>query len=352
MTCETCNDTHVMPLGERMVPCTRCPTPCGSCRGGSAYCATTPCLCRCHAPSPTDIREHIDLSRRASAGMPAELAAPHVALADLCLSYFAALDAADACELTEEALIASSNRLTTAERRLRAALGLPDPDAKLTAALREVGAEHTPPGGWQDRVLAEVAADRSAHPGDLSDDDLAEVEKRYADKTPTRTCPVCGAVNWSLQAIGRGRETWAYRGSLSERHGGRAGNAQDWEHYRKSNLEVMSGDTRIAALLAEVRRRRAERNNAARQERVLAEVAGTDTVTLTFDRIELDTRLAGIERTLIRAGRIAEAHRCAIARDLAHPHSAGEAAALLLGLPSPYPDRAAGDRSLTIGGSR
>lgn len=264
MTRQTSNDTHVMALGERDAMCTRCPTPCESCRGGQGpYCATTPCLCSCHVPAPAQLREDIELSRRASAGMPAELAAPHVALADLGLAYFAALDAADACELTEEALTAAGELLDTAERQLRAALGLPhqldgidhhaervqqmsrrvsELEAERDAATPavealscEVGADHTPPSGWQERVLSEVAR---------------------------------------------------------------------------------------------------------------------DTVTLTLDRTELDSRLAGIERTLIRAGHVADAHRCAIARDPAHPHSAGEAAALLLGLPSPYPDRAAGDRSLTIGGDQ
>ena len=50
--CETCNDTHRMALGEREVPCTRCPVPCSACCGDaagftSAYCATTPCPCPC-----------------------------------------------------------------------------------------------------------------------------------------------------------------------------------------------------------------------------------------------------------------------------------------------------------------
>lgn len=48
--CEACNDTHRMRLGEREVPCTRCPTPCTLCRDGvSPYCANTPCSCSCHA---------------------------------------------------------------------------------------------------------------------------------------------------------------------------------------------------------------------------------------------------------------------------------------------------------------
>lgn len=52
--CDTCQDTHMMTLGERTVMCTRCPTPCESCRqryknaGPGAYCASTPCGCACH----------------------------------------------------------------------------------------------------------------------------------------------------------------------------------------------------------------------------------------------------------------------------------------------------------------
>jgi len=39
---------------DRIVMCTRCPTPCRSCAsdsGRGAYCATVPCLCLCHAAS-------------------------------------------------------------------------------------------------------------------------------------------------------------------------------------------------------------------------------------------------------------------------------------------------------------
>lgn len=48
--CSTCNDTHRMTLRDRDVMCTRCPTPCQGCRAGGtgAFCATTPCACRCH----------------------------------------------------------------------------------------------------------------------------------------------------------------------------------------------------------------------------------------------------------------------------------------------------------------
>lgn len=49
IVCSTCNDTHRMPLRDRVVQCTRCPSPCPRCRGNNtAYCRTTPCTCRCH----------------------------------------------------------------------------------------------------------------------------------------------------------------------------------------------------------------------------------------------------------------------------------------------------------------
>lgn len=46
--CETCNDSHRMSLGDRTVPCTRCPLPCIECGAGAAYCRATPCACACH----------------------------------------------------------------------------------------------------------------------------------------------------------------------------------------------------------------------------------------------------------------------------------------------------------------
>jgi hypothetical protein len=49
--CPRCNDSHLMELNEREVPCTLCPTPCDECRGRvrkSAYCEETPCSCECH----------------------------------------------------------------------------------------------------------------------------------------------------------------------------------------------------------------------------------------------------------------------------------------------------------------
>lgn len=49
-TCAHCNDTHRMSLGDREVPCTRCPRPCSLCctKHGGAYCRSAPCPCNCH----------------------------------------------------------------------------------------------------------------------------------------------------------------------------------------------------------------------------------------------------------------------------------------------------------------
>lgn len=52
--CEVCNDTHMMPYGERRVMCTYCPVPCRKCAcdsGRGAFCETTPCDCDCHRRS-------------------------------------------------------------------------------------------------------------------------------------------------------------------------------------------------------------------------------------------------------------------------------------------------------------
>jgi hypothetical protein len=84
-TCSVCNDTHVMPTSDEEIArrgaphnwaCTSCPTPCEKCRGrfrdggASAFCAETPCVCRCHRP--TDKSEPPSLLSDES---PAELAA-------------------------------------------------------------------------------------------------------------------------------------------------------------------------------------------------------------------------------------------------------------------------------------
>lgn len=49
--CSVCNDTHLMSVGERQAPCTRCPVPCEKCRVRGAYCETPRCACACHASS-------------------------------------------------------------------------------------------------------------------------------------------------------------------------------------------------------------------------------------------------------------------------------------------------------------
>lgn len=48
--CSVCNDTHVMQVRERGVPCTACPVPCENCRanGSGAYCREPSCDCGCH----------------------------------------------------------------------------------------------------------------------------------------------------------------------------------------------------------------------------------------------------------------------------------------------------------------
>lgn len=53
VVCTQCNDTHRMTLHddddeERLVMCTRCPSPCDKCGQGGPYCVKTPCPCDCH----------------------------------------------------------------------------------------------------------------------------------------------------------------------------------------------------------------------------------------------------------------------------------------------------------------
>ena len=49
IVCARCNDTHLMWLDDRQVPCTSCPTPCDKCRiDYAAFCERTPCPCVCH----------------------------------------------------------------------------------------------------------------------------------------------------------------------------------------------------------------------------------------------------------------------------------------------------------------
>lgn len=47
--CWVCQDSHRMSLQDRLVPCTRCPSPCQDCRERlSAYCEMAQCECCCH----------------------------------------------------------------------------------------------------------------------------------------------------------------------------------------------------------------------------------------------------------------------------------------------------------------
>jgi hypothetical protein len=59
VVCAHCNDTRRMSIGEREVPCTRCPRPCEECRSGG-YCRSVPCSCRCHVPASSDEELHVD----------------------------------------------------------------------------------------------------------------------------------------------------------------------------------------------------------------------------------------------------------------------------------------------------
>lgn len=111
---------------------------------------------------------------------------------------------------------------------------------------------------------------------DLTDDDLREIETRYGDSTPTVGCPVCGVIDWSAQAVGGGRVTWACRNSLSTITGGPRDKI-DWDHYSESRRETSIGDDRIVALVAEIRRHRAAQSASAdRLRQMVRDAANTE----------------------------------------------------------------------------
>ena len=57
VVCRTCQDTHEMSLGSRLVMCTFCPVPCVECaRSLSPYCEKTPCSCECHTGKPQAVK--------------------------------------------------------------------------------------------------------------------------------------------------------------------------------------------------------------------------------------------------------------------------------------------------------
>lgn len=65
VVCETCSDSHRMPLRGELVMCTKCPVPCMFCSGGPfrPYCASTPCMCACHSPKKVATEQEPELLR-------------------------------------------------------------------------------------------------------------------------------------------------------------------------------------------------------------------------------------------------------------------------------------------------
>lgn len=88
----------------------------------------------------------------------------------------------------------------------------------------------------------------------LSDADLTELEIRFGDKTPTHPCPHCGAVDWAVAAMGRGRVSWACSPANESDRTVRS------IHYAAAHHETTSGSPAVIALVAEVRRHRAARS--------------------------------------------------------------------------------------------
>ena len=142
---------------------------------------------------------------------------------------------------------------------------------------------------------------------DLGDSDLMDLEKRYGSSEPTRPCVVCGATAWSLQAIGRGRETWACKASMPSNAGG-TGATFDWDHYGKSSHEKVSGDDRVISLIAEVRRRRATAGELAPPpdscaQRIFELVTACDELNHGSPR-DVDDTISGIQAALKRVHEI------------------------------------------------
>lgn len=77
---------------------------------------------------------------------------------------------------------------------------------------------------------------------------LDELETTYGDKTPKRPCHICKSMNWTLEAVGMGRVTWACGAAKPAHHGG-TGDKMDWDHYSRSSHEVTSGDERVLQLV-------------------------------------------------------------------------------------------------------
>jgi hypothetical protein len=100
---------------------------------------------------------------------------------------------------------------------------------------------------------------------DLTDEELTGLSKRYGDKTPKHSCPVCKGTDWALEGGGMGRLTWACNAAKPAHHGG-TGVAMEWDHYSRSSHEVSCGDEDVISLIEEIRRHRSAL--AADEERV------------------------------------------------------------------------------------
>ena len=110
--------------------------------------------------------------------------------------------------------------------------------------------------------------------GDLSDDELTAMLGRYGYHTPKHPCPKCGGTDWAIAATGRGRTSWVCRKASDAYPDERA-------HYQISHFETTTGDPRVGALVAEIRRHRAM--EAAISERVREAVRGAVFMSLSSD---------------------------------------------------------------------
>jgi hypothetical protein len=102
----------------------------------------------------------------------------------------------------------------------------------------------------------------------LTDEELCELERRYADSKPTHPCRYCGAVDWLIGSVGRGSTSWrCARIDMSDRETRSL-------HYSESLVEMFHGDPRVLQVVTEIRHHAAtQRSNKKRVHEVVLQIA-------------------------------------------------------------------------------
>ena len=195
---------------------------------------------------------------------------------------------------------------------------MPDPTDRIETAIATLGSERESSDGWQERVTSAIGpAYYRAR--------LVELERQCREDdgrmTPTTEDRPWHSDYEEVLRSSDGGDASVYAAVMSNSpENDSAGIART-----RNNLG------RIADALAAA----VARMDALEAELALLRSPTPDTVVLTFDRAELDARLADIASLATYRGRREIPERVSVARDPAHPDSAAEAAALLVGAPSP-----------------